>query len=149
MKKIYLVILLLGIWITNCLALESEISIKKSFLIDTSNKLNIENIHLEDFKSYTSSLRLSYNSNSIWLKFEIDKPKDITTQNLILSLEPFQLNQIEKYEYIDRKWIKEEKGSKFKENYSLCSTNIHCFELSEKNTYPKVVYLKINAFGII
>lgn len=149
MKKIYLFVLLFFIYLSNCFALEGAITIKKSYFVDTSNKLDIENIHTANFKPYKYGLKLLYEKNSIWLKYEIEKSDDLDKQSLILSLEPYQLNQIEKYEYVDQKWIKEIRGNKFQEKYSLCSTNVHCFELSEKNIYPKVFYLKINTFGMI
>ncbi len=132
-------------------------SLKKSYLIDSSEIVTVENLKVANFIPYQYDLHLGFQSKPVWLKFNI-KPIEISNSDklvlpfgdsqIILRMGPYQLDSIELYEPQGANWLVQKTGDREHVTNRICPDDTHCMALSSPPDREITVFLKVSQRGV-
>ena len=127
---------------------------EKKYLKDATGNTSIENIGAGDFRAFEGNLQLLFEAHPVWIRLTLqtgpqaDADKLSATGPQVLRIGPHALDNIELYERVAGKWVRQIAGDKQANTLGICPDDYHCFALNPERPPTEPVYLRIVTTGL-
>jgi len=130
-----------------------DYQIDRAFYQDTQNNLSIDAIEKVQFRAYSGTLRLGFQSSPTWIRLTVSPSNGLLKKAsianpLILRVGPHYLDHIEVYQSIGGTWSVETAGDLHKKTKPLCLDDAHCFAVKPSEQSGSVIYLRVRTQGL-
>lgn len=126
----------------------------RAYLKDATGSASVENIVAGDFRVLDGNLQLLFETQPVWIRLTLqnepqaDADKLSATGRQVLRVGPHALDEIEVYERVAGKWVRQIAGDKHANTLGICPDDYHCFELNPERLPTEPVYLRILTTGL-
>ena len=127
---------------------------EKKYLKDATGHASVENIEAGDFRAFEGNLQLLFATQPVWIQLTLqglppaDADKLSAMGPQVLRVGPHALDQIEVFERVEGKWLRQIAGDKHASTRRICPDDYYCFALNPDRKLTEPVYLRILTPGL-